>query len=464
MQSPPVPPPASPPGVQRHRRSYLIQLMTMVGVLILLVTLALTLPHLTRNLNEAVPRGTPGFDFRETSFANIEGWPEADFVASLETFDRSCAAIVTRDPEARANPVEALGQLSPVKTIAGLVRDWIPACDGAHTIIEDQRANGVPNGQTYHRFVREFFESRFVPVQIVNKYTGELGETLETHGLFTGYFEPVYQASHQKTAQFSAPLYARPDDLVELDLGQFRDELAGMRLAGRVIDGRLRPFESRAQINANGLDGAVPVLAWLDPDDAFFLQIQGSGVLQFPDQQSMRVGYAGQNGHPYTAIGKPLIERGALTLETVSLASIRRWLKNATPEQARALREENASYVFLRRLDNLPDPELGPLGAQGIQLTPLTSLAVDRRYHAMGTPIWLDMQSPFSGRVRPFRQLMIAQDTGGAIRGPVRGDVFWGQGEDAQDIAGSMRARGIMVALIPKPAAARWFADQEADQ
>ncbi|MEO1150171.1 MAG: murein transglycosylase A [Pseudomonadota bacterium] len=393
------------------------------------------------------------FDFEVLAPADVPGWTDANTLEAIDTFLRSCAAHANRSDDTPANPVAAVGPLAKARIgdaeFSGTLAHWRPACRAAATL----------NSNVSPAVARSFFEDHFVFVRILTR--PEPSAPAHETGLLTGYFEPVYAASDQPTEAFSAPVYARPIDLVDIDLGRFREDLAGTRLAGRLSGSRLMPFESRAEINDGALLETTAVLAWLNPDDAFFLQIQGSGVLKFADGRIMRVGYAGQNGHPYTAIGKPLIERGILTRETVSLQSIRDWLANADPASARALREENASFVFFRILDTLPDPSLGPLGAQGVQLTPSVSLAVDRRYHAMGTPIWVSYDHApdgTDGAGESVRRLMIAQDTGGAIRGPVRGDVFWGRGPAAKVAAGTMRAQTSFIALIPRPAVAAWGA------
>ena len=276
----------------------------------------------------------------------------------------------------------------------------------------------------------------------------ETGMTAE--GMFTGYFEPAYPASRERTDEYSVPALSRPADLVMVDLGAFRDDLAGTRIAGRVINGRLFPYEDHKTIVENGLD--TDVIAWMKPNDLLFLQIQGSGRL-FMGGEELRVGYAAQNGHPYTAIGGPLIRSGAIAREDMSMQAIYDWLDSATPEEAAALRYVNQSYVFFRHLDALPVPALGPIGASGVQLEAGTSLAVDRRFHAMGAPLWVDYESLDPGE--RIRRLMVAQDTGGAIRGPVRGDVFTGSGHEAGEVAGAMRQSGTLHVLLPLPVARR---------
>jgi membrane-bound lytic murein transglycosylase A len=220
--------------------------------------------------------------------------------------------------------------------------------------------------------------------------------------------------------------------------------MKGERIAGRVIDGRLRPYEDRARIEGGALKGRDLEMVWVDDAvDAFFLHIQGSGRVVMEDGSVMRVGYAGQNGHPYVAVGRELIARGVLTKENVSMQSIREWLR-ANPGEAAGLMNKNPSFVFFRPLDGE-----GPQGAQGVALTPGRSLAVDRSFVPYGLPVWLDAQDPLDGAAR-LRRLMVAQDTGGAIRGPVRGDVFWGHGDDAELRAGKMKSPGRYHLLIPR--------------
>ncbi|MEO0612827.1 MAG: murein transglycosylase A [Pseudomonadota bacterium] len=442
-----------------HLRSFIIAVCVGLGLSLMLLGLTLlsVLPRLAPGAGPGTGgalASTPQFDFQIMARADVPGWSGADPRQAIGAFVRSCAAHRGKPDTAPANPVAASGPLVRAHIgnalFSGTIGDWRPACRMAAKL-SDEISPAV---------ARTFFEDHFVFVRIITRDAPDA--PAEQTGLITGYFEPVYSASDTQTGAYQAPLYARPDDLVDIDLGRFRDELAGTRLAGRLSGTRLTPFESRADINDGALSDTTPVLAWLDRDDAFFLHIQGSGVLTFDDGRTVRVGYAGQNGHPYTAIGKPLIERGILTRDTVSLQTIRAWLDGTDPESAKALREENASYVFFRILSNLPDPALGPLGAQGVQLTPHISLAVDRRYHAMGTPIWVsddgpDRDNDGDNSGPPRQHLMIAQDTGGAIRGPVRGDFFWGRGEAAKRGAGTMRARGTFIALIPKPAVGEWW-------
>ena len=333
-------------------------------------------------------------------FADLPGWAEDDLSAALSAFLRSCRRMKS------------------------------PACEAATRLPARIPAGGA----------RAFFEASFQPFAV------SAGNNPE--GLFTGYYEPLLQGSRKRTDRFRVPLYIRPPDLVMVDLGDFREELKGQRIAGRVEEGALVPYPDRKAIAEGALSGRDLELVWVDdPVDAFFLQIQGSGRVRLDDGSEMRVGYAAQNGHPYFAIGKDLVERGAMSREEVSMQSIRRWLEQ-NPDLADDVMARNASYVFFEELKGE-----GPLGAQGVPLTPGRSLAVDLKHWSLGVPVWLDTRAPSPRETepdRPLRRLMIAQDTGGAIRGVVRGDVFWGHGEQAAAIAGRMKHPGRMWVLLPR--------------
>ena len=223
-----------------------------------------------------------------------------------------------------------------------------------------------------------------------------------------------------------------------------------------MTDGRLIPYPSRAEIEGGGLSTAVPILFVDDPIDAFFLQIQGSGRIVLDDGTVVRAVYAAQNGRPYTAIGAILIQRGELTREAVSMQSIRAWLL-AHPADAQSLMNANASFVFFEERP-IGDPLLGASGAQGVPLTPQASLAVDLTIHALGIPVWLETTAPDADTTKPdqaFNRLLVTQDTGGAIRGAVRGDVYWGYSPEAGSIAGRMRSEGRMTVLLPRSVASR---------
>ncbi len=283
---------------------------------------------------------------------------------------------------------------------------------------------------------RAFFETWFDPFLADDNDNAE--------GLFTGYYEAELHGSRTRREAYQTPIYARPKDMVTADLGLFREEWKGKTLVGRVVDGRLRPFPSRAEIEAGALAGEDLEILWVDdPVDAFFLHIQGSGRVVMNDGEIVRLGYAAQNGHSYVAIGRELIERGAISRERMSMQAIRGWLEDHSDE-APQLMASNPSFVFFRELKGP-----GPIGAQGVPLTPGRSLAVDRKYIPLGVPLWLDTTDPLSPDT-PLRRLVVAQDTGGAIKGPVRGDLFWGFGAAAAAQGGTDETGRALLSVAPE--------------
>jgi membrane-bound lytic murein transglycosylase A len=369
---------------------------------------------------------------RETAFAALPGWQQDDHAAALAALRQSCTNLrrLPADRSLRGDPRLAL--------TAG---DLHPVC---------ARAQDVPD-----EAARDFFETAFVPFQVRNEGSGGTPDT----GLVTGYYEPEIRGSRQRSNVFPASVLARPADLVSVELGDFRDSLRGQRIAGRVIDGRLEPFEDRAAIAAGALDAQGLELIWLESAiDGFFLEIQGSGRVLLDEgseeNQVIRLSYAGQNGHPYTAIGRPLIDEGHIPREEMSMAAIRSWLE-ANPQAAQDMMNRNASFVFFTELP-VEHPELGPPGAQSALLTPHRSIAVDRKHHALGLPFWLELPEPSPvDPDAPVRRLMMAQDTGGAIRGPVRADYFAGTGDTAGKVAGAMAEQGRLTMLLPRAVAER---------
>jgi membrane-bound lytic murein transglycosylase A len=273
----------------------------------------------------------------------------------------------------------------------------------------------------------------------------------ETQGLVTGYYEPLLDGSRTRETATQVPLFARPDDLLTVDLAAVEPRLSGLRLRGRLDGRRVVPYHSRAEIETGGpLAGRE--LLWVDDRvDAFFLEIQGSGRVRLRDGRVVRVGYADQNGHPYRAIGRTLIERGALARDEVSAPAIRRWLRE-NPAEAATMMQTNPSVVFFRELPPPPEPapgepEAGPPGSLGVPLTALRSIAVDRSVVPLGSLVWLDTVDPLDGS--PLQRAVAAQDTGGAITGRVRADLFWGFGPRAEEAAGRMRTAGRMWLLWP---------------
>lgn len=355
------------------------------------------------------------------SFASLRGWSTDDAGPALMAFRRSCEVLLREPPSQRMSGAGYAGQ----------VGDWRQVCGAAATAPSDAKG------------ARAWFENWFAPF--------ELHAGAEREALFTGYYEPEIAASRTRDGAYTTPVYGLPADFVTADLGLFRPDLAGTRIAGRVVDSRLVPFPVRAQIDAEGLDDAPVLLYARDPVALFFLQIQGSGRARFEDGTLLRLAYAGQNGRPYTPVGRVLIENGEIDRAHMSMQAIRGWLF-AHPQEAQRVMEADQSYVFFRELP-LGDPALGSPGSEGVPLTPRTSIAVDPAMHALGIPMFLATDAPApdpAKPLRPFATLCIAQDTGGAIKGSLRADIFWGYGADAESVAGRMKSQGRFYVFLPK--------------
>jgi len=287
---------------------------------------------------------------------------------------------------------------------------------------------------------RRFLEEQFVAWRLANP-DGALD------GLVTGYYEPVLHGSRTKSGRFVYPLYGPPDDLLTIDLSATNPELRGMRLRGRVDGKRVVPYYTRAEIARGAAPVAGKELLWVDdPIEAFFLQVQGSGRVQLQTGETLRVGYADQNGHPFQSIGRFLVDRGELKLGEASMQSIKTWAA-ANPQRVEDLLDQNPSFVFFRELPHT-DSVSGPIGAFGVPLLAGRSIAVDTRYVPLGAPVFLATTFPASST--PLTRLVLAQDSGGAIRNPVRADFFWGSGAEAGALAGRMRQQGRMWVLLPK--------------
>ena len=358
-------------------------------------------------------------------FARLPGWTADHPGAAMPALLATCARLSALPPD------QPLGGAGEAATRGGRAGDWTQPCSDARQV--------PPNNDTA---ARAFLERDLQAWRIAQ------GD--RTQALLTGYFEPEVAGARTRSGAYPIPLYGRPPDMVQADLGAFRNGLKGERIAGRVVNGQLVPYYDRAQIDGGALRRRRLEIAWLaDPVDAFFLQIQGAGRLSLPDGHIMRLGYAGQNGRAYVAIGKLLAARGDLPAAGVSMLSIRAWLASH-PAEATAVMQANPSYVFFRELPGLAADE-GPPGTLGVPLTPGRSLAVDRADVPLGAPMWVDSTEPLTDA--PFRRLMLAQDTGGAITGPLRADVFYGWGPDAAAQAGRARQAGTLYLLLPKPPA-----------
>ena len=354
-------------------------------------------------------------------FSSLPGWDTDRLSEALLSFRRSCARLAGLDPDA------SLGGMpdgTPVLAASTKVGTWAPVCAAAEAL---------PDGDD--AAARRFFE-KFLEAHPLSE--GPFGRSL-----FTGYYEPEVAGSRRRGGVYQTPLYRRPANLVQAPTGP--DPL-GERVRQRA-NGDAAPLPARAEIVRGALHGKGLELVWLaDPVDAFFLQIQGSGRVELPGGGVMRVGYAGTNGHSYVAIGRELVDRGLMELEQVTMQSIRAWLK-AHPGQAEEIMNANPSYVFFREISDVP-AELGAIGSLGVPLTPGRSLAVDREYIGLGMPVFVATSDPVDAS--PLQRLFMAQDTGGAIKGPVRADIFFGWGPDAAERAGLMKGDGSAWVLLPR--------------
>ncbi len=386
---------------------------------------ALWLAACERKPAEAPPEALPDrLTLTAVGFAALPGWSEDSLADALPALLRSCGRLagVPDDRE--------LGPQGPAGPVAGTVADWRVACAALESLSSGNDAA-----------LRASLERHFAPLAVGNN---EL-----TTGVFTGYYEAELRGALEPDERHGWPLYAKPFDLVTADLGNFRADLEGVQLSGRVENGRLVPYRDRAEIDDGALAEQGLELIWIDdPVDAFFLHVQGSGRVILSDGQVIRVGFAATNGLPFTAIGQVLLDDGKVAPGQASVQGIRDWLR-ANPEQAHEVMRRNRRFTFFRFIQGE-----GPIGGHGVPLTPGRSLAVDPAYLPLGAPIWLDTSWP--GDNAPLRRLMVAQDIGGAIKGPVRGDFFWGYGEEALHYAGRMKQMGRYFLLLPKAVARRY--------
>jgi membrane-bound lytic murein transglycosylase A len=367
----------------------------------------------------------PSLRLTPASFADLPGWRTSDPRAALTAFTRSCQALLKKQP------TDAMGGIG----YAGNVSDWMAAC------------REIPARDTSAAQARKFFESWARPVAI--------GYGSDRNGTFTGYYEAEIAASRTPHGAYRTPVYGTPDNLVAVNAGDFLDDLSGRHFTGCVDGHKLVKCPARAQIDADGLKQAKILFYADDPVAVFFLHIQGSGRVHFDDGTSARVNYDAQNGQPYTAIGKTLIQMG-VPRDGMSMQAIRKWLKDH-PADAQRVMETNKSFIFFRE-EPIEDASAGPVGSEGVPLTAGASLAVDMKLHPLGAPMFVAAMRPDADPNRAdhdFNRLMVAQDSGGAIKGAVRGDVFWGFGAEAASIAGRMKSSGKLYVLLPKPLAAR---------
>ena len=309
---------------------------------------------------------------------------------------------------------------------------WKNACDTANSL--NLQTNNNPDSDS----VRAYFRQNFSVYKTTNVDGAE-------SGLITGYYQPILKGSRTKSAKYPFPLYTTPPDLITVELDGLFPELKYKRVRGRVVGNKLVPYFNRAEIETDNSPIKGRELVYIDNIvDVFFLQIQGSGVVQFENGEQVMVGYADQNGHTYNSVGRLLIERGELTSANASMAGIKNWVKN-NPLRFRELLNNNPSFVFFREL---PSGLPGPIGALGVPILAERAVAVDPKFVPLGAPVFLSTTQPNNNK--PLKRLMMAQDTGGAIKGGVRADFFWGAGAEAGAKAGAMKQSGKIWVLLPK--------------
>lgn len=348
---------------------------------------------------------------RPVNFNSLRGWQQDDHLASLKAFQKSCRHFLTKQ----------------LRSHSAINQKRFQICKKA-----------VRLKLTHKRQAKKFFEEQFQPYRV-----------LTPSSLLTGYYEPEIKGSRIKTAEYNIPVYKRPSDLVSLindkDRAAKNHQLTFMRKKGE----KLEPFPTRQSIEQGALENQGLELLFLkDQVDSFFMHIQGSARIALDDGSHIRIGYDGKNGHPYSSIGKHLKNAYKFKGEQLKLEAVKQWLRDNKAEGQKVM-WHNKSYIFFREL-NSDQGANGPLGAEGVNLTPRRSLAVDGSYHQLGLPIWLDVAS-ISHHGRPgFHHLMIAQDVGSAIKGPARGDIYWGSGDKAGVLAGATKHKGQFTVLLPR--------------
>lgn len=388
-------------------RTSLPALAVIVALCLAACTTTRPLPPVTPPTPPTKPTPTPpeaqAQTLQKSTFAALPGWDKDELREAWPAFITSCQTLIRRN-------------------------EWKNACTAARQV------NANDEGA-----IRAFFETNFTPFKVFNPDGSDTG-------LVTGYYEPLLRGSRKRGGPYQTPLYRAPDDLLTIDLASVYPDLKNMRLRGRVVGNKVVPYFSRAELLQSGaLNGKE--LVWVDdPVEAFFLQVQGSGrVLLSDSQETVRLAYADQNGYPYKSIGRYLVDKGEMTLSQASAQGIKAWVI-ANPSRQNELLNVNPSYIFFKE-EKIADPSKGPKGAMGLPLTGQRSIAVDPQHIPLGAPVFLATTQPNSEAT--LQRLVLAQDTGGAIRGAVRADYFWGFGNEAGEKAGGMKQRGMMWVLLP---------------
>jgi membrane-bound lytic murein transglycosylase A len=369
-------------------------------------TSPIQLPDSPKTKGELKPTtsiSTPDYALlKSANWGDVDGFVEDDLSAAWGAWMQSCSTL-TNKPQ------------------------WQTVCSAA-------KALNKPNKKVVKAYFTQYF----------NVYSASNQDGTDT-GMITGYYEPLLKGSRSKSSQYLYPLYKQPADLIAVELSDVHPELKNKRVRGKIVGNKLVPYLTRADIEASPAPLAGNELLWIDDIiDVFFLQIQGSGLVKLDNGEDIHVGYADQNGQTYNSVGRVLIERGELTIDQASMQGIKNWARNNL-SKLRELLNSNPSYVFFREL---PSGLPGPLGALGVPITAERSVAIDPKYVPLGAPLFLSTTQPNSSK--PLKRLMVAQDTGGAIKGGVRADFFWGAGNDAGSKAGAMKQTGKIWVLLPK--------------
>jgi membrane-bound lytic murein transglycosylase A len=360
-------------------------------------------PKTNGELKPTTSISTPDYALlKSANWGDVDGFVEDDLSAAWGAWMQSCSTL-TNKPQ------------------------WQTVCSAA-------KALNKPNKKVVKAYFTQYF----------NVYSASNQDGTDT-GMITGYYEPLLKGSRTKSSQYLYPLYKQPADLIAVELSDVHPELKNKRVRGKIVGNKLVPYLTRADIEASPAPLAGNELLWIDDIiDVFFLQIQGSGLVKLDNGEDIHVGYADQNGQTYNSVGRVLIERGELTIDQASMQGIKNWARNNL-SKLRELLNSNPSYVFFREL---PSGLPGPLGALGVPITAERSVAIDPKYVPLGAPLFLSTTQPNSSK--PLKRLMVAQDTGGAIKGGVRADFFWGAGNDAGSKAGAMKQTGKIWVLLPK--------------
>lgn len=384
---------------------------SLAALVICALTACATKPTVPNTPQNAIKIGENSF--QKTDFADLPNWTTTDHKAARIAFIKSCSQTMALPPDA---PLSVRG------TYAGKAKDWAKACnDAGNSQITD----------------RDFWQTGFSPYKIAS--------ALGDFGRLTSYYEPVVEASLAPTDIFNEPLFAKPKDLVTIELGPFDRTLAGKKIVGRNVDGVFTPYLTRAEINTNN---ATPI-AYAKIGDALTIQVQGSGRLRLNDGREVRVAHTATNGHPFGSIATELIRRGYLQKDAAGMPNLMAWFETADPKLAREVINTNPRTVFFEFVE-IKDPNEGPKGSSGLPLTAGGSLAVDPNIHPYGVPIFI---SAFNSRVaiapKTLTRFVVSQDSGGAIKGPIRGDLYWGSGQQAGIDGGNVNYDANWWVLLP---------------